>query len=50
MQIIDSGFEAAGIPYSYGFSIIALTLLVKLLTFPLSKQQVKQFKTIFVVV
>mmetsp|Transcript_20095 Transcript_20095/g.33704 ORF Transcript_20095/g.33704 Transcript_20095/m.33704 type:complete len:443 (+) Transcript_20095:79-1407(+) len=41
LKIIDSGFEAAGLPYSYGFSIIALTLLVKLLTFPLSKQQVE---------
>ena len=29
-QLIDGGFEAAGLPYSYGFAIIALTLLVGL--------------------
>ena len=27
-------------PYSYGFAIILLTVLVKALTFPLSKKQV----------
>ena len=29
------------VPYSYGFSIIVLTVLVKLATFPLSKKQVE---------
>ena len=28
------------VPYSYGFAIILLTVLVKALTFPLSKKQV----------
>ena len=30
-----------GVPYSYGFSIILLTLLVKIGTFPLTKKQVE---------
>ncbi|KAK3259270.1 hypothetical protein CYMTET_31725, partial [Cymbomonas tetramitiformis] len=41
LKILDSAFENVGVPYSYGFSIIALTILVKVLTFPLSKQQVE---------
>lgn len=40
MQVLDQGISGAGIPYSYGFAIILLTILVKLATFPLSKQQV----------
>jgi len=40
-QVLDSGLESANVPYSYGFSIILLTLLVKIATFPLSKQQVE---------
>jgi hypothetical protein len=40
-QVLDSGLESANVPYSYGFSIILLTILVKILTFPLSKQQVE---------
>ncbi len=30
------------IPYSYGFAIILLTILVKILTFPLTKKQVRR--------
>jgi len=41
LKVIDSGLEAADVPYSYGFAIIILTVLVKLVTFPLSKQQVE---------
>jgi len=41
LRAIDSQFEKAHVPYSYGFAIIALTVLVKLVTFPLSQQQVK---------
>lgn len=41
MQVIDNGLEAANVPYSYGFAIILLTLGVKVLTYPLSKQQVE---------
>ena len=40
VQILDQGLHGAGVPYSYGFAIILLTVLVKLATYPLSKQQV----------
>jgi YidC/Oxa1 family membrane protein insertase len=39
VQALDSGLDKLGVPYSYGFAIILLTLLVKALTFPLSKKQ-----------
>jgi hypothetical protein len=39
-QGIDDTLDKAGVPNSYGFSIIALTIGVKLATFPLSQQQV----------
>ena len=41
LKIIDSVLDGAGVPYSYGFSIIVLTLLVKLATYPLSSKQVE---------
>ena len=41
LKVIDSGLEAVHVPYSYGFAIIILTVMVKILTFPLSKQQVE---------
>ena len=41
LKIIDSVLDGAGVPYSYGFSIIVLTLLVKLATYPLSAKQVE---------
>ncbi|KAK9799392.1 hypothetical protein WJX73_000526 [Symbiochloris irregularis] len=41
LKVLDSGFSSVHLPYSYGFSIIALTLLVKLATFPLTKKQVE---------
>ena len=40
-QVLDNGLTQLHIPYSYGFSIILLTCLVKLATFPLTKQQVR---------
>jgi YidC/Oxa1 family membrane protein insertase len=40
LEFIQGGLDAAHVPYSYGFSIISLTLLVKIATFPLTKQQV----------
>lgn len=40
LKVIDNGLEAAHVPYSYGFAIIALTILVKAATFPLSQKQV----------
>lgn len=44
LQVLDAGLSGAGVPYAYGFAIILLTILVKLATFPLSKQQVRQTK------
>lgn len=41
LKLIDAGLAKAGIPYSYGFSIIVLTVLVKVATYPLSKKQVE---------
>lgn len=38
---IDGVLEFAHVPYSYGFSIILLTILVKVGTFPLSKKQLE---------
>ena len=40
VQVLEGGLEEAGVPYSYGFAIILLTLLVKAATFPLSKKSV----------
>eukprot|EP00892_Ulva_mutabilis_P003407 jgi/Ulvmu1/1438/UM011_0168.1 len=40
LTAIDGGLEKLNIPYSYGFSIIILTFLVKVATFPLTKKQV----------
>lgn len=41
LKLLESGLEAVHVPYSYGFSIILLTLLVKVATYPLSKKQVE---------
>jgi len=41
LEGIDGVLAAAHVPYSYGFSIIVLTLLVKAATFPLSKKQIE---------
>ncbi len=41
LKVIDSGLASLNVPYSYGFSIIVLTLLVKLATYPLSAKQVE---------
>lgn len=41
LKLIDSGLSAANVPYSYGFSIIVLTLIVKLATWPLTAKQVE---------
>ena len=37
---LQNGLEFLHVPYSYGFSIILLTVIVKLLTFPFTKKQV----------
>jgi len=41
LESIDGALTAAHVPYSYGFSIIVLTLFVKAATFPLSKKQIE---------
>lgn len=40
-QVLDEGLERGGVPYSYGFAIIVLTILVKAATFPLTKKQAR---------
>lgn len=41
LKVIDNVLTNMNVPYSYGFSIIVLTLLVKLATYPLSAKQVE---------
>ena len=41
LKLIDASLANMGVPYSYGFSIIVITLLVKFATYPLSKKQVE---------
>jgi len=41
LKVIDNVLTSMNVPYSYGFSIIVLTLLVKLATYPLSAKQVE---------
>jgi membrane protein insertase Oxa1/YidC/SpoIIIJ len=38
--LLQSGLVKLGVPYSYGWSIVGLTALIKLVTFPLTKKQV----------
>ncbi|KAL5814467.1 hypothetical protein ACOSQ4_025108 [Xanthoceras sorbifolium] len=41
LKILKDGLTAVHVPYSYGFAIILLTVIVKVATFPLTKQQVE---------
>lgn len=43
MQVLKDGLETVHVPYAYGFAIILLTVIVKVATFPLTKQQVKNW-------
>lgn len=43
---IQGQLDKVHIPYSYGFSIILLTLFVKVLTFPVVKKQVSWLLTV----
>lgn len=38
---IEIFYQGLGVPYAYGWSIVSLTLFVKLLTLPLTKKQVE---------
>lgn len=40
LKLLDSGLATLHVPYSYGFAIILLTIIVKILTFPLTRKQV----------
>ncbi|XP_050936366.1 inner membrane protein PPF-1, chloroplastic isoform X2 [Cucumis melo] len=41
LKVLKGGLEAVHVPYSYGFAIILLTIIVKVATLPLTKQQVE---------
>ncbi|XP_074295814.1 inner membrane protein PPF-1, chloroplastic-like isoform X2 [Silene latifolia] len=41
LKVLKDGLTSVHVPYSYGFAIILLTILVKAATFPLSKKQVE---------
>ncbi|BBH04820.1 63 kDa inner membrane family protein [Prunus dulcis] len=41
LKILKDGLATVHVPYAYGFAIILLTVLVKLATLPLTKQQVE---------
>ncbi|CAL9040687.1 inner membrane protein PPF-1, chloroplastic-like [Musa acuminata AAA Group] len=41
LKVLKDVFTAIHVPYAYGFAIILLTVIVKVLTFPLTKQQVE---------
>eukprot|EP00882_Tetradesmus_deserticola_P014003 GHRQ01014879.1.p1 GENE.GHRQ01014879.1~~GHRQ01014879.1.p1 ORF type:complete len:407 (+),score=117.05 GHRQ01014879.1:237-1457(+) len=41
LKVLEGGLSSAGVPYSYGFAIILLTLLVKAATYPLSKKSME---------
>ncbi|KAL0390193.1 UNVERIFIED_CONTAM: Inner membrane protein ALBINO3, chloroplastic [Sesamum calycinum] len=40
-MVLKDGLATVHVPYAYGFAIILLTVLVKVATFPLTKQQVE---------
>lgn len=41
LKALQDGLDKLHVPYSYGYSIILLTLIVKIITYPLTKQQVE---------
>ncbi|XP_076892368.1 inner membrane protein PPF-1, chloroplastic-like [Bidens hawaiensis] len=41
LKVLKDGLSAVHVPYSYGFAIILLTVIVKIATLPLTKQQVE---------
>ncbi len=44
LGFLQSGLDAVHVPYSYGYSIILLTFIVKAATYPLTKQQVRTLR------
>ncbi|CAN4124068.1 unnamed protein product [Withania somnifera] len=45
LKVLKDGLSILHVPYSYGFAIILLTVLVKAVTFPLTKKQVESAMT-----
>ena len=41
LQILHGGLKSVGVPNAWGTSIIVMTLVIKLLTFPLTKGQLE---------
>ncbi|CAK9188305.1 unnamed protein product [Ilex paraguariensis] len=41
LKVLKDGLAAVHVPYAYGFAIILLTVIVKIVTLPLTKQQVE---------
>ncbi|XP_066317189.1 inner membrane protein ALBINO3, chloroplastic-like [Miscanthus floridulus] len=41
LKVLKDGLSAVHVPYAYGFAIILLTIIVKAVTLPLTKQQVE---------
>ncbi|XP_010043569.2 inner membrane protein PPF-1, chloroplastic [Eucalyptus grandis] len=41
LKVLKDGLSAVHVPYAYGFAIILLTVIVKIATLPLTKQQVE---------
>ncbi|XAR59005.1 hypothetical protein NMG60_11014616 [Bertholletia excelsa] len=41
LKVLKDGLTAVHVPYAYGFAIILLTVIVKIVTFPLTKKQVE---------
>lgn len=41
LEVLDGALERANVPYSYGYSIILLTVMVKMATFPLSQKSMQ---------
>ncbi|CAI7772998.1 unnamed protein product [Closterium sp. NIES-54] len=41
LKVLEEGLVSLKVPYAYGFSIILLTIIVKLVTYPLTKKQVE---------
>lgn len=48
LQVLEGGLARAGVPYSYGFAIILLTVMVKAATYPLTKKSVSQHMQLLV--
>jgi hypothetical protein len=44
LKQLQDGLQTVNAPYTYGFSIILLTMIVKTFTFPLTKMQVRRLR------